>query len=129
MALFFVWNIAAALAPNVEALMAFRFLAGFGASASLSVGGGVIADLFDEEHRGGATAIFALGPVLGPVLGPIAGGYLAEGAGWRWARMHLIDTWNLADATEDFLVPQYCQRLDFNRAGSCEPRKQSGSPR
>lgn len=47
-------------------------------------GGGTIADLVVQEKRGGVIAIYALGPILGPVIGPVAGGYLAEGRGWRW---------------------------------------------
>lgn len=82
--LFTIWTIAAAVSPNVQALLIFRFLAGLGASSSLSVGGGIISDCFDEHERGGATAIFALGPVLGPVIGPLTGGYLADAMGWRW---------------------------------------------
>lgn len=82
--MFTIWNIAAAAAPNVETLLVFRFLAGLGASSSLSVGGGVISDCFSEKDRGGAVAVFALGPVLGPVIGPLTGGYLADALGWRW---------------------------------------------
>lgn len=44
----------------------------------------MISDLFDDDTRGGATALFAIGPVIGPVIGPIAGGFLAEECGWRW---------------------------------------------
>ncbi|KAF2173413.1 hypothetical protein M409DRAFT_35170 [Zasmidium cellare ATCC 36951] len=82
--LFWLWELACALAPNVTSLLIFRLFAGLGASASLSVGGGVISDLFDDNTRGGATALFAIGPVIGPVIGPIAGGFLAENRGWRW---------------------------------------------
>ncbi|KAK4497768.1 hypothetical protein PRZ48_010421 [Zasmidium cellare] len=82
--LFWFWELACALAPNVTSLLIFRLFAGLGASASLSVGGGVISDLFDDNTRGGATALFAIGPVIGPVIGPIAGGFLAEECGWRW---------------------------------------------
>lgn len=86
--LFWLWEFACALSPNLTALLIFRLLAGFGASASLSVGGGVISDLFDDSNRGGATALFAIGPVIGPVIGPIAGGFLAENCGWRWVKQH-----------------------------------------
>jgi MFS family permease len=37
-----------------------------------------------QEKRGGAMAIFALGPLLGPVVGPVAGGYITQAKGWRW---------------------------------------------
>ena len=67
---------------NME--IGFRFLAGAAGSASLALGGGTIADLIPQEKRGGAMAIFALGPVLGPVVGPVLGGFLTQAEGWRW---------------------------------------------
>jgi MFS family permease len=65
-------------------LITFRFLAGLGGSAPLSIGGGVIGDLFDAEHRGQAISIYSLAPLLGPVVGPIAGSWIAEKSTWRW---------------------------------------------
>jgi multidrug resistance protein len=82
--LFIIWTIACALSPNVGALLVFRFFAGIAGSCPLTIGGGSIADMIRQEKRGGAMAIFALGPLLGPVIGPVAGGYLSEAKGWRW---------------------------------------------
>ena len=65
-------------------LITFRFLAGLGGSAPLSIGGGVIGDLFDAEHRGQAISIYSLAPLIGPVVGPIAGAWIAERSTWRW---------------------------------------------
>ncbi|KAI8631183.1 synaptic vesicle transporter [Xylariaceae sp. FL1651] len=82
--IFVVWQLACALAPNITALLIFRLFAGLGGSACLSIGGGIVSDLFDSSERGTATAVFALGPLLGPVIGPIIGGFLSQRAGWRW---------------------------------------------
>ena len=65
-------------------LIVFRFLAGLGGSAPQSIGGGVIGDLFDAEHRGQAISIYSLAPLLGPVIGPVAGAWIAEKSTWRW---------------------------------------------
>jgi multidrug resistance protein len=81
---FVLWQIGCALAPNLTALVIFRLFAGVGGSACITVGGGVIADLFHPEQRGFASAIFSLGPLFGPVIGPITGGFIAQRAGWRW---------------------------------------------
>ncbi|KDR79411.1 hypothetical protein GALMADRAFT_137249 [Galerina marginata CBS 339.88] len=43
-----------------------------GGSAPLSVGGGVLGDLWHPEERGRAIAIYSLAPLLGPVAGPLA---------------------------------------------------------
>jgi hypothetical protein len=63
-AFFSLWQIGCALAPNITTLIVFRFLAGVGGSGCLSIGGGVIADLFPKEERGLASALFALGPLV-----------------------------------------------------------------
>ncbi|PYH47113.1 MFS transporter [Aspergillus saccharolyticus JOP 1030-1] len=81
---FVVWQIGCALAPNISALIVFRLFAGMGGVGSLTLGAGVIADLFPTEQRGMATSIWALGPLIGPVAGPIAGGFIGETIGWRW---------------------------------------------
>lgn len=82
--LFVVWTIACAVAPNIGSLLFFRFMGGIAGSCPITIGGGSIADLIVREKRGGAMAIFALGPLLGPVIGPVAGGFLAQAEGWRW---------------------------------------------
>ena len=82
--LFIVFTVACAVAPDIGSLIFFRLMEGCAGSAPLTIGGGSIADMIAQEKRGGAMAIFALGPLLGPVIGPVAGGYLAEAKGWRW---------------------------------------------
>jgi MFS family permease len=82
--LFLVWNTACGFARSKNMLIIFRFLAGIGGSAPLSIGGGVIGDLFDAEHRGQAISIYSLAPLVGPVVGPIAGAWIAEKSTWRW---------------------------------------------
>ena len=81
---FVVWQIGCALAPNLGSLIAFRFLAGIGGSGCLTLGGGIIADMFVPRERGGASSVYAMGPLFGPVVGPIIGGFIAQRAGWRW---------------------------------------------
>lgn len=78
------FTLGCALAPNLNALIVFRFFAGVSGSVPLTNGGGTIADVFTQEKRGAAMGAFALGPLLGPIVGPIAGGYLSDAAGWRW---------------------------------------------
>ncbi|TAQ83061.1 hypothetical protein B7494_g8615 [Chlorociboria aeruginascens] len=81
---FCVWQIGCALAPNLSALIVFRFLAGIGGSGCLTIGGGVIADLFAPDRRGLATSVYSLGPLFGPVIGPICGGFVAQRISWRF---------------------------------------------
>ncbi|KAB5558484.1 major facilitator superfamily transporter [Coniochaeta sp. 2T2.1] len=78
------WQIGCALAPNISALIVFRFLAGVGGAGCLTLGAGVISDVFRTDERGFAIGIYTLGPLIGPTVGPLIGGYLAETIGWRW---------------------------------------------
>ncbi|KAF8588992.1 MFS polyamine transporter [Ramaria rubella] len=81
---FLVFNIACGFANNTGEFLAFRLLAGFGGSAPLAIGGGVLGDCWTAEERGQAVAIYSLAPLLGPVIGPIAGAWIAEKSTWRW---------------------------------------------
>ncbi|GFG22653.1 uncharacterized transporter C1529.01 [Aspergillus udagawae] len=81
---FVVWQIGCALAPNIESLIVFRLFSGVGGCGCITLGAGVIADLFPVEQRGMATSIWSLGPLIGPVIGPICGGFVGEEIGWRW---------------------------------------------
>ncbi|KAL4936085.1 hypothetical protein BDV06DRAFT_233745 [Aspergillus oleicola] len=81
---FVLFQIGCALAPNLDSLIVFRLLTGIGGSACLTIGGGVVADLFEAEERGLAMSIFAGGPVLAPILGPVCGGFITQDLGWRW---------------------------------------------
>lgn len=67
--LFVIWTIACAVAPNIGSLLVFRLFAGIAGSCPITIGAGSIADVFIQQERGGAMAIFAMGPILGPVIG------------------------------------------------------------
>lgn len=64
--------------------MICRFICGLFASAPLTLAGGTISDIWDNNERGFAIALFAAAPYGGPVLGPIIGGFVGEKKGWRW---------------------------------------------
>ncbi|KAK8061825.1 major facilitator superfamily domain-containing protein [Apiospora phragmitis] len=84
MAGFIVFVVACAAAPNLGALVAFRFLSGVFGSCPVTNASGSIADMVRQEGRAAAMAAVSIGPLLGPIVGPIAGGFLADAAGWRW---------------------------------------------
>ncbi|XTI96167.1 MFS general substrate transporter [Cenococcum geophilum] len=72
------------LAKSMGMLVAVRFLAGAFGVAIITCGSGSITDIMPPEQRGGAMAVWAVGPILGPVIGPVAGGFLVTTKGWRW---------------------------------------------
>ncbi|KAG9021026.1 hypothetical protein FRB95_003065 [Tulasnella sp. JGI-2019a] len=73
--LFLAFNIACGRAKTAGQVVAFRFLAGLGASAPFAIGGGTISDLFTVDNRGRAMAVYTLAPLTGPTLGPVIGAW------------------------------------------------------
>ncbi|CAD6576900.1 MAG: hypothetical protein ASARMPRED_007937 [Alectoria sarmentosa] len=76
-------------------------LAPLSGSAAIALGGGTVADLFIQEERGKAIALWAMCPLLGPVVGPVVGGFLSAGLGWRWV------FWVLAIAASIVMVAYF----------------------
>ncbi|KAG9191578.1 hypothetical protein G6011_10312 [Alternaria panax] len=84
-AVFTVFSIASALAPNFAALVTFRLLVGVGGSCAISVVGGICADIYhNPKYRGRSMAIFMAATTFGPILGPLVSGYIAV-VSWSWA--------------------------------------------
>ncbi|KAH0489678.1 hypothetical protein TgHK011_010096 [Trichoderma gracile] len=81
---FCLWLVGCALAPSLNTLIFFRFMAGVGGSGCQTIGGGVIADIFPITERGKAMTIWMLGPIAGPTVSPVIGGFVTETIGWRW---------------------------------------------
>ncbi|KAH8092500.1 multidrug resistance protein 4 [Cristinia sonorae] len=78
------FNTSCGFVPNTGSLIAMRLLAGLVGSAPVAIGGGVISDMFSEQDRSTAMAIYSLGPLLGPSVGPIVAGYVTQTVGFRW---------------------------------------------
>ncbi|KAJ6609258.1 major facilitator superfamily domain-containing protein [Mycena sp. CBHHK59/15] len=81
--LLFVSSIALGFSSTIPELMIFRFFQALGAAPGLSVGAGVIADIYALEKRGTAMGIFFGACLLGPALSPLAGGLAAHYSSWR----------------------------------------------
>lgn len=112
---FCVFQIGCALAPNLPALIIFRFLTGIGGSGCITIGGGVIADLFQPDQRGLATAMFSLGPLFGPIIGPIAGGFVGQLVGWRWVFWILLIAGSVVTAGIECLTTETNHRVLMQR--------------
>ncbi|KAJ5594128.1 uncharacterized protein N7459_000336 [Penicillium hispanicum] len=84
--LFMIFVMGSALAPNIGAQLAFRFLAGIFGCPPLTCAGGTIADLWNPLEK---TIFFPLYAILsfgGPVLGPVIASYMGQTGvlSWRW---------------------------------------------
>lgn len=65
--LFLVFIIACAVAPSIESLIGFRFLAGVAGACAITLGSATIGDMIVPARRGIAIGLFAVGP-LGELL-------------------------------------------------------------
>jgi multidrug resistance protein len=86
LAVYMIWIMASALAPNIGAQLVFRFLAGFFGSTPLTCAGGSISDLWDPMERVFAFPVFANAAFMGPIFGPVVGGFIGQSnlVSWRW---------------------------------------------
>jgi multidrug resistance protein len=81
---FIVWNTSCGAVDDLDKMLAFRLLSGFGACVADAITGGVIADMWVREERGRVFAVFMAMPLIGPGLGPILGAFISQGTDWRW---------------------------------------------
>ena len=84
MALFMVVSVAAALAPNLPALIAIRVVQAIGAGAMLPVAIAVVGDLFPRGGRGMALGLVGGAAEAGGVIGPLWGGLVGRYLDWPW---------------------------------------------
>lgn len=94
LALFGIWIMASALAPNIGAQIVFRYLAGFCGAAPLTVAGGSMSDIWNPKEKTWAFPIFAISGFGGPTLGPVIGAYIGYTGvlSWRWAEWIMLIT-------------------------------------
>ncbi|EPX75393.1 spermidine family transporter [Schizosaccharomyces octosporus yFS286] len=82
---FAIFNIAVAVAKDIQTIMICRFFSGFCASSPMAIVAAAFADMYSNRHRGTAITIFAALVFGGPLLSPIISGFITKSyLGWRW---------------------------------------------
>jgi MFS transporter, DHA2 family, multidrug resistance protein len=82
--LFTLSSILCGFAPNLNALLLFRVLQGFGGGGMVPVAQSILADSFPPAKRGQAFALFGVAVVVAPVVGPTLGGWISDNWSWQW---------------------------------------------
>ncbi|GBC06056.1 hypothetical protein RclHR1_00660010 [Rhizophagus clarus] len=77
-------NIVCGFAKNVIVMILFRIIQSIGISASLTLGGGTVSDVFIPAERGSVYAIYLTGYFVALAIGPYVGGLITYSLGWRW---------------------------------------------
>jgi EmrB/QacA subfamily drug resistance transporter len=75
---------AAALAPNIDALIAARAVQGIGGAIVTPLTLTILSDAFPAERRGVALGAWAGIAGLAVAAGPLVGGAVVEGISWQW---------------------------------------------
>ena len=86
--LFGVASVGCALAPDIESLIAWRFVQGLGASAGMVIPRAIVRDLHTGVDAARLMSMLMLVFSVSPILAPLAGSLLIEWIGWRsvfWA--------------------------------------------
>ncbi|KAJ7131864.1 MFS general substrate transporter, partial [Mycena crocata] len=91
---------------RIPELMFWRFVQAFGSSGGMSVGGGVIADIYKLTERGTAMGIFLAAALLGNALAPIIGGWVSHYASWRYLQFGLFVFGGLLTLGMLFYLPE-----------------------
>jgi len=81
---FVIASVLCGIAQSLVQIVAFRLLQGFFGAALVPLGQSVLLDIYTEEERGSAMAVFGVSVMVGPVLGPVIGGWLTDHYSWRW---------------------------------------------
>jgi len=83
-ALFTLGSALCATAWDINSLIAFRVLQGFGGGMLMPIGMTIMTRAAGPHRMGRLMAILGVPMLLGPIGGPILGGWLIDTASWHW---------------------------------------------
>ncbi|GHA46623.1 DHA2 family efflux MFS transporter permease subunit [Photobacterium aphoticum] len=71
-------------ADSLTEMVTFRIMQGAFGAAVIPLSQSIMVQIYPQEERGKAMALFSVGILLGPILGPTLGGVITENMDWRW---------------------------------------------
>ncbi len=112
MALFVVASIASVFAPDIETLIAARFVQAVGACAGPVIGRAMIRDVHTPERGARMLAYIGSAMAVAPLIAPSIGGLLAVRFGWSSVFVALSAIGVTLLITAALLMPETNRRLD-----------------
>ena len=82
-AIFAIGSVLCALAPNMAALVAARFVQGIGGGGLLALSQTIVGDMLTPRERAGWQVYFATAFTTASVAGPVLGGFFAQHLAWQ----------------------------------------------
>ncbi|WHU45528.1 MDR family MFS transporter [Gordonia sp. L191] len=82
--LFFAGSVMCAASWNIDSLIAFRVIQGFGAGLIMPLMTSILVAASGGVALGRLVAMVSLPTALGPILGPVVGGIILNWLDWRW---------------------------------------------
>lgn len=76
-------SVACALAPNIDSLIAARFVQAFGSCAGMVISRAMVRDLFEPREGARVMSLLMLVTGVAPILAPLLGGYVLAWFGWQ----------------------------------------------
>src|SRR5690606_20112080 len=83
MVIYLVASVAAALAPQIEVLLAARLFQGIGAAVGIATSRAIVRDSFTGEQSSRIMNVIGILLAIGPVTAPTIGGLMLIVASWR----------------------------------------------
>lgn len=81
---FTITSMLCGIAQSLTEIVVYRLLQGAFGAALVPLSQSTMLNIYPEEQRGGAMAIWGMGVMVGPIIGPTLGGYLTEDFNWRY---------------------------------------------
>ena len=72
------------IAPNLPSLILARLVQGVGGGCILPLCQAMLIEVFPEEQKGLAMALYGVAAMFSPLAGPFFGGYLTDNYSWQW---------------------------------------------
>ncbi len=104
--LYVVSSVACAVAPTIEALIAFRLLQALAACAAPVLARAVVRDLYELKDAARVMAYVSAAFSLAPILSPILGAFLEQSFGWRSNFVFMLGFGAVVFATVFLVLPE-----------------------
>lgn len=82
--IFSVGGLVCMSAPNIEILLAGRFIQGFGASVCMFLPRTVVRDVYPRNRSASVIGYMTTAMMAAPLFGPALGGWITDISSWRW---------------------------------------------